>query len=196
MQYMKKELQKMLSWGQTVFSVNMLTKYLNEADDISLRKKISYYMKVWYLKRPTRGLYSISWTEINSKELANKMFSPSYISFETALYYHWIIFQVHPNQVDLAYKKSDTRELQELNLTIKLRCLKTDILLSPEWLIYQENYTIAVPERAFLDMIYLNKDYYFDNLEALDIQKIRELLFIYRRDKLMTQRVQSYFPNI
>lgn len=192
---MKKALQEMISSEKTIFSVNMLGKYFNESNDIALRKKISYYIKIWYLERLTKGLYSISWAKVNAKELANKMYSPSYISFETALYHHGLIFQANPSQVDLAYKKSDMRTLEKINLTIRLRSLKASILLSPEWLTHVNNFTIASAERAFLDTIYLHKNYYFDNLDILNIQKMKKLLTVYWRDKLMTKRVKSYFPN-
>jgi hypothetical protein len=44
-------------------------------------------------------------------------------------------------------------------------------------------------------MIYINKDYYFDNLEWLDLNKIEELISVYGREKMMRERVKSYFSN-
>ena len=103
--------------------------------------------------------------EVNIKELASMIYSPSYISFETALYHHGIIFQVSPSQVDIVYKKTDTKYLESLELYIKKRALKQDILLNTNGIIHENNYSIASAERAFLDMIYISKNYYFDNLE-------------------------------
>jgi predicted transcriptional regulator of viral defense system len=56
------------------------------------------------------------------------MYSPSYISFFSALYHHSIIFQ-YENDIYLAYKKSDVRKV--LDFEIKLKNLKKEILLNP-----------------------------------------------------------------
>ena len=54
------------------------------------------------------------------------------------------------------------------------------------------NYHIASPERAFLDIIYRNKDYHFDNLSALNWEKVYELLPIYGGNKRMAKMVKMY----
>ena len=54
-----------------------------------------------------------------------------------------------------------------------------------------ETYSIASAERAFLDTIYLNKDYHFDNLLLLDWNKVYEILPIYS-NKQMEKRVEKY----
>ena len=51
---------------------------------------------------------------------------------------------------------------------------------------------MATPERAFLDVMYLNADYYFDNLRALDYKKVKELLPIYNNGR-MEMRVKRLF---
>ncbi len=55
----------------------------------------------------------------------------------------------------------------------------------------KDNYSIAIPERAFLDVIYLKKDYHFDNLSALDWDKVLEILPIYT-NKRMEREVKAY----
>ena len=53
---------------------------------------------------------------------------------------------------------------------------------------------IATGERAFLDLLYLNKNYYFDNLNPLNKDKIYDLLPIYM-SKALTDRVKKAFPR-
>ena len=53
------------------------------------------------------------------------------------------------------------------------------------------NYFIASRERAFLDTVYLNKNYYFDNLSSLDWDRCFEILYIYE-NKAMEKRLNSY----
>jgi hypothetical protein len=173
----------------------MLAHMLGEKDDISLRKKISYYNKRGYLQRLTKGLYAISGHPVQLKEFAAMVYAPSYISFETALYHHGIIFQVHPQEIDIAYKKTQKVYFDSLDITLSLRSLKTDILMNPEGLEYRDNYTMASAERAFLDMIYLHASYYFDHLDGLDLQRLRELVPLYKKDTMMLTRIKKYFPH-
>ena len=61
--------------------------------------------------------------------------------------------------------------------------------------VYKDNYFIAVPERAFLDIVYLNKDYHFDNLSVLNWNKVFEILAIYGGNKRMEKKVKEYYKN-
>ena len=58
----------------------------------------------------------------------------------------------------------------------------------------KDNYYIASPERAFLDVIYLNKDYHFDNLSVLNWDKVFNILPIYK-NKRMVKKVNEYFKD-
>ena len=61
----------------------------------------------------------------------------------------------------------------------------------------QENkdyYSIASKERAFLDVVYLNKDYHFDNLANLNWDKVFEILPIYH-NKRLDKKVKEYFKS-
>jgi len=193
---MKKLILNTWKSKNTVFNVNELSQFIEHSSEASLRIKISNYAKKWYIEKIYRWIYSLPNIEVNPFELANKIYSPSYISFFSALYHHSIIFQANPKEIDLAYKKSQLIQLKDLDLIIKLRFLKKDILLNTEWLIIKDWYTIASPERAFLDTIYLYKNIYFDNIDSLNINKIKDLIPIYKKDKMMIKRVSQYFPNI
>ena len=57
----------------------------------------------------------------------------------------------------------------------------------------KEHYTIASPERAFLDTIYLHVNYHFDNLDPLNWDKVYEILPIYGGNKRMSQVVDTYY---
>ena len=61
----------------------------------------------------------------------------------------------------------------------------------------QENkdyYSIASKERAFLDVVYLNKDYYFDNLSPLNWDMVFLILPLYE-NKRMVKKVGEYYKN-
>ncbi len=173
----------------SVFSFLELQSIFSISNKQVFKNKLNHLVKSQILERVTKWIYSLKWKQIDKFELANKIFSPSYISFFTALYHHWIIFQ-YENEVYLAYKKSDTRKI--LDFDIKLKCLKKNILLNPTWIINNWYYSIASAERAFLDTVYLYSDIHFDNLDALDYEKIIELLEIYK-SKTLEKKVKSYF---
>jgi len=59
-------------------------------------------------------------------------------------------------------------------------------------MIKKDNYFEATKERAFLDALYLYKDYHFDNLEQLNKEKVMELAKIYN-NKALIKRTKSYF---
>jgi hypothetical protein len=52
------------------------------------------------------------------------------------------------------------------------------------------NINIATKERAILDLLYLKKDYYFDNLNGLDKDLIRELLSTVYCNKALSKRAK------
>lgn len=52
-------------------------------------------------------------------------------------------------------------------------------------------YATATKERAFLDRLYVSKDYHFDNLDSLDWDKVLAILPIYH-SKRMAQKVDEY----
>lgn len=180
---------QLLSSKNTIFTFDELLSIFWSTNTQTFKNKLSYYIKKWILERVTRWIYSLKNKEINKFELTNKIYSPSYISFFSALYHHWIIFQ-YENDVYLAYKKSDTRKI--LDFDIKLKCVKKDILLNPTGIINNGIYSLAWPERAFLDTIYIYWDIHFDNISKLDYQTLLELLPIYKNANL-EKKVKTYF---
>lgn len=58
----------------------------------------------------------------------------------------------------------------------------------------RDNLNIATPERAFLDLIYLEPDTFFDHLGSLDKDKIFKLLPIYNV-RMMAERVSKLFSD-
>ena len=72
--------------------------------------------------------------------------------------------------------------------------MKDIILYNPKGVISQNNYSIATPERALLDMIYLFPNYYFDNLEIINWEVCFDLAEIYNNKQLI-KRLRKYHKN-
>ncbi len=88
-----------------------------------------------------------------------------------------------------------TREVEIESKAFRYRKIKGEILVNTEGIIVNtDNINIATPERAFLDMLYLNKDFYLDNLHILNKKKVVKLLPVYNSQTL-EKRVLTLFEN-
>ena len=157
-----------------------------------LRRKLSYYVKTGELYPLRRGLYARS-LDYDRYELATKIFTPSYVSFETVLGAAGIIFQFY-GQIFVASYQS--REIICAGQKYAFKKVKDTLLTNSAGLENRDNYTIASPERAFLDTLYLYKDYHFDNLALLNWDKVREILPIYGGNKRMAKMVDRYQEDV
>ena len=173
---------------QTVLSAKDIMLLWGEASSDAARVRINYYAKNGDLYRIRRGFYAKD-KDYNKFELATKIFTPSYVSFETVLGQAGITFQ-HYNQIFVAsYTK---REITADGQAYSYKRIKDAILTNPAGVESNDNYSIAIAERAFLDVVYLNKDYHFDNLGPLNWDKVFEILPIYGGNKRMEKMVKKY----
>ena len=159
---------------------------------MALRQKIHYYNKQGDLYHLRRGLYAkSSKPHYNLYEVAIRLYTPSYISFETVLYHEGIICQ-HYSQIFVASYQSKTVVIDEQEYTYKK--LKPIVLTAADGVIIKKNYSIASAERAFLDTLYIYTDYYFDNLSSLNWEIVFKLVHLYRNNSL-AKRVERYHNN-
>jgi hypothetical protein len=158
-------------------------------DVITARKRVNYYIKSGNLYPVRRGIYAKD-KNYDRLELATKIFTPAYISFETVLGNAGITFQYYSQIFVASYQ---TKEIIADGQKIVYKTLKSSILTNSAGIENKEHYAIASPERAFLDVVYLNKDYHFDQLSSLDWKKINELLPIYGNNKRMNKQINKYY---
>lgn len=184
----KSNILSILRSTATVFTFKELL--LASAEDLPqlLKRRLSYYVHKGELYAIRRGLYAKD-KQYNRLELATKILTPSYVSFETVLLEAGIIFQHHKTIFVASYQ---TKEIECDGTIYSFRKIKDSILMNRAGIENREYYSIASKERAFLDVLYLNKDYHFDNLAPLDFDKVFALLSIYN-NKRMTKAVHSYF---
>lgn len=187
---MDKLIIKLYQSPKTIFSNKDLSILWQESNKNNLKSKISYYVKTKALIRLKSGLFARD-KNFNFQELAAKFYSPAYISFETVLREEGLIFQ-HYETIFVASRWSASKNI--LNQEIKFRKLKNILLFNPAGINMQANFAKASKERAFLDTIYLFKDYYFDNLRSLDWQKCEALVKIYDNKQLI-KRLKKYNPT-
>lgn len=172
---------------KTIVTNRDLAIIWQESNRKKLNSKIAYYVKQKSLIKLTRGVFAKS-KDYELKELANSIYVPSYISFETVLREAGIIFQ-HYDTIFVASKWPKILTIDKHSFVF--RKLKDIAIFNPSGVINNGTYSIATPERAFLDMIYLFPDYYFDNLGSIDWDKCDELVKIYN-NKQLVKRLNKY----
>lgn len=182
-------LKDLLRLPQTVYSFKELALIWPTADMKTIKSRIGYYVKTKQLYHIRRGLYAKD-KKYDYFEVATKIYIPSYISFETVLKQSGIIFQ-HYNQIFVASYQSNTVVCD--NQTYTFKKIKDSTLTNPIGIEIKDTYSIATPERAFLDIVYLYNEYHFDNLSPLNWDKVYEILPIYEHNKSMSKRVTLYY---
>lgn len=173
---------------KTVFTYKDLALLWGEQNTNAARVRMNYYVRIGALYRIRQGLYTKD-KNYNRLELATRIFTPAYVSFETVLAEAGIIFQYYSPIFIASYL---TREIAIDNQTYTYRRIKNTILTDTTGVENKDEFSKATKERAFLDTLYINTDYHFDNLGSLDWDKIFEILPIYD-NKRMTKKVKAVF---
>ena len=175
---------------RTVFRLNDIAMLACETNFISLNKKLNYYVRTGKLQNPRKGIYTKP--NYNPEELACTIYTPSYISLEYVLQKAGIVFQYDSRITAVSYL---SRSTEVAGRSYLFRKIKGEILVNTNGIVRQDNHiNIATAERAFLDLLYLNKDYYFDNLNPLSKQLVYKLLPIYQSAALSV-RVKKILQN-
>ena len=176
--------------NRTVFRFIDVAMLTGETNPQVLGKKLNYYVHKGQLNNPRKGIYTKP--EYNTEELACRIYSPSYLSLEYVLQRSGVIFQYDSQMTLISYL---SRSVEINNQNFRFRKLKGTILINPAGIIRQKNQVnLACPERAFLDTLYLDPSYYFDNLHTLNKTVLNNILPVYQSEAL-NRRVKSMFNN-
>ena len=138
----------------TIFSLNEIKKI-----DIRFhRRRLTEWQDKDYIKKIIRGHYIFSGLESNENvlfEIANKIYKPSYISFEMALSYYNLI----PESV-YGVTSATTQKTNNFSTPIadfKYRRIKLSLFWGYDLVNFNgKSFKIASIEKAILDYFYLN----------------------------------------
>lgn len=178
---------KIYKLPQTVFRFQELSQYFISTKETVLKSTLSRMVKQGKLQRLRRGLYAKD--NYQPYEVANKIYTPSYISFATALRDAGMIFQVYFTIFSASYL---TRDIKINNQSFEYHRLKEQILFNTQGIIRNNNINIASPERAMLDSLYLSGGFFIDNLFPINWDKAFDLLPIYNSKKLTRELDGQY----
>ncbi len=185
----------------TIFSLNDI----KQVDPRFHRRRLNEWQIKGYIKKVIKGYYIFSDLELNENilfEIANKIYSPSYVSFEMALSYYDLI----PESV-YGITSASTRRTYNFKTSIaefNYRTIKPQLHFGYEIIRYNDKpFKIASLEKAILDFFYINthlKTYVdFESLrfnKDIFLQKIkkRKLNAFCRKffQKTLTYRINSF----
>ena len=174
---------------RTVFKLSDIAMLFPQEESLYLSNRMGYYVQTGRLLNPRKGIYTKP--GYNPGELGNMLYTPSYISLEYVLQQAGIIFQYDSRYTSVSYL---SREVEIAGKTYSYRRIKEEIIMDTAGIVRENNINIATPERAFLDMLYLNKDFYFDNINPLDRQLISRIVPAYKSAAL-EMRVVKLLKN-
>ena len=146
----------------------------------NLRRQVREWVKKDYLIPLKRGLYIFSsqWRKIQPSVLfmANFLVLPSYVSLEQALGFYEIIPEKVTVITSVTTKK--TKIFRNLVGSFEYRSIKKDLFFGfKKEIDNNQEFFIALPEKALLDFFYLNNHFQgdFSELESLRLQNLEVL---------------------
>src|SRR3989344_1149332 len=186
-------LDTILRSAKTVFTLKDIALLWQDNDTDSARVRLNYYVKKGSLYRLRRGIY-VKDKNYNKLELATRVFTPSYVSFETVLAKEGLIFQY---QTAITVASYLSRDITVDGQNYSYRKIKDAVLTNSVGIEQTGNISIATKERAFLDTLYSNTDYHFDNINALDWEKLSQLWpqLLYK-NKRLEKKVKSLVKEV
>src|SRR3989344_4292704 len=183
---MENSIATLLKSKKTVFTPKDLLLLWQIENPDYLKTKIYRAVKSKQLIRLRRGIYVLD-NSYNRLEMANKLITPSYVSLQTILAQNGVVFQYDSRVWSVA---SYNREITVDGQKYVYKKIKERALFDNSGVINKENASYASPERALVDLLYLEKDAYFDNLDTIDLNKLLDIAKIYKNISLEKRVIQ------
>ena len=172
-----------------LFSVLDFQRILGIENYGSARSNISRYLKSGLIQRASKGLYFLTDNPPSNFELANKLYQPSYISFETALSFYGIIPETI-YEITSATSRPP-REYIVKNIKFSYKKIKKSCFNGYHSIKIQNILVfIAEPEKALADYLYLvalgKRKLTYERIDLSKIKKNRLLIYAqqFQRHKL------------
>jgi hypothetical protein len=163
--------KKIYDSGPLFFTSKTLRVVLEVKKESTLFDLVKKLTQAKILTKIERDKYISRKEKINDFTLANFIYQPSYISFESALNFYGILSQF-PYEITSATSKK-TREKVFQDKIFRFTHIKRTLFWGYE---KKGDFLIAFPEKALLDQLYLSaKGYKKFDLDEYDFRKIEIL---------------------
>ncbi|MBW6441973.1 hypothetical protein K0B04_03690 [Patescibacteria group bacterium] len=175
-------LKKLEKLKKDYYSVKDLERVLDMPIN-SLRGQLTRWCKKGILIRVAKGIYAPYGTEIDVLKIANQIYYPSYLSFESVLSRYGILSQV-PYTLTFATPKR-TKKMILNDTEIEFTKLSDKYYFG---YVFENGINIAIPEKALVDCLYLvskgkrvlNVDELY--LKNLDKEKLIEISKVFPKN--------------
>ena len=171
-----------------IFTPLDLQRYFKVNYDTARKFILRGINKNIYLKFK-RGLYSLAETPPNNYLIANRLYEPSYISFDTALSYYGIIPETIYSITSATTKT--TRRFIAGGIEYTYQKLRKEFFTGYRAIKYQgETVLLAEPEKALADYLYFiglkkrSLSYERLNLEKIQKSKLTVYVKLFKRPKM------------
>lgn len=161
--------QKLYKTDKNMFTTLDIAKFLEIDNQRNLENLIKRFVDDKVITVLEKGKYYLTDKTPSSFEIAQFLYSPSYISFETALNYHGILSQFPFEITSATTKRRVEKEVEGKIYTYS----KIDRNLFTGYYL-EKNYLMATKEKALFDQVYMIiKSLRSENsLENLDYKEI------------------------
>ena len=167
-----------------IFSSHSLSQILGITERRSLFLVIKRLINQGILEKLERDVYVPKGKTPLTFQVANYLYTPSYISFETALNYHGVLSQFPYEMTNATPKKTITKVVDER--VFSYTHIKKDLYWGYEKTL--EGFLLATPEKALLDQAYL----YTKGLKGLSLDEYD----MSRMNKSKLKDMSKYFPKL
>lgn len=140
-----------------LFKLEDVFKWFPKAKRQTTLNQLNFWSRKGYLENIIRGVYKLSDFELKDPFLlANFIYSPSYISLETALNYYSIIPDIPFAITSVTIKKTKKFETKNYGVFYYSH-LKPELFFGFKSILVEKDYSynIALPEKALFDYLYL-----------------------------------------
>lgn len=186
---MATRMEKLLKTGGGVYTVQDLASIWQVADKQKVWNSVRYYLREGKLNRIHKGVYALG--EYNEFELGQKLLVPSYVSFYSALAKWGLIYQYY-GQVHLAALRS--ARLQAEGKEFVYHQIKPEVFYNQLGIEDEEGYRVVGPERAITDSLYWEPGLALDDMEGVEMDKLRKIAAIYG-NKSLQERVEKIIED-
>ncbi|MFH1564392.1 MAG: type IV toxin-antitoxin system AbiEi family antitoxin domain-containing protein [bacterium] len=161
-------IKKLKSFSRDYFTIADLEK-ITGLSRPSLKVALSRFVKQGALIRLKRGVYAQAGESLNIVKIANQLYYPSYLSFESALSYYGILSQIPYTTTFAAAKPPKKISLGETD--IEFRQIKKSLFFGYS---LKNGVYIADAEKALFDQLYMaSLGRASLNIKELDLRKIK-----------------------
>ncbi|MBI3013061.1 MAG: hypothetical protein HYY63_05485 [Elusimicrobia bacterium] len=171
--------------GRTVFTpvdLRLLWQESAQNSKVSALRMVSRGLIV----RVANGYYAIN-DKYNPYELANRIVTPSYVSFHSALKVGGISFQ---NRTEIGSVSTINYRKKVRGFVYTYAAMKDSLFFMSDGVVKRDGVTISLPERAILDSFYFGFLPDVDNAEKINGEYLIKLSLLY--PKTVQKKIKAF----